>query len=35
MAKKKENTHLISIKNRKAEFEYFLMTKYTAGIVLT
>ena len=24
-----------SIKNRKAEFEYFLLTKYTAGLVLT
>jgi SsrA-binding protein len=26
---------VISIKNRKAEFEYFLLTKYTAGLVLT
>ena len=25
----------ISIKNRKAEFEYFLITKFTAGLVLT
>ena len=25
----------ISIKNRKAEFEYFLLSSYTAGIVLT
>jgi len=25
----------ISIKNRKAEFEYFLLTKFTAGLVLT
>ncbi|MEI6347514.1 MAG: SsrA-binding protein SmpB [Bacteroidota bacterium] len=25
----------IKIKNRKAEFEYFLLTKFTAGIVLT
>jgi SsrA-binding protein len=25
----------ISIKNRKAEFEYFLLTKYTAGLALT
>ncbi|MCL1850676.1 MAG: SsrA-binding protein SmpB [Bacteroidetes bacterium] len=25
----------ISIKNRKAEYEYFLLTKYTAGLVLT
>lgn len=25
----------ISIKNRKAEFEYFLLSKYTAGMVLT
>lgn len=35
MAKKKDLTHLVSIKNRKAEFEYFLQTKYTAGLVLT
>ncbi|MBP7102146.1 MAG: SsrA-binding protein SmpB [Bacteroidales bacterium] len=35
MGKKKENNNIISIKNRKAEFEYFLLTKYTAGIVLT
>jgi SsrA-binding protein len=34
MAKKTKNTQ-ISIKNRKAEFEYFLLTRYTAGIVLT
>jgi SsrA-binding protein len=27
--------HAISIKNRKAEFEYFLLTKFTAGLVLT
>ena len=25
----------ISIKNRKAEYEYFLLAKYTAGLVLT
>jgi len=25
----------VSIKNRRAEFEYFLTTKYTAGLVLT
>ena len=25
----------ISIKNRKAEFEYFLLTSYSAGIVLS
>jgi SsrA-binding protein len=25
----------ISVKNRKAEFEYFLLNSYTAGIVLT
>ena len=25
----------ITIKNRKAEFEYFLLTKFTAGLVLT
>jgi SsrA-binding protein len=34
VAKQEINTR-ITIKNRKAEFEYFLMTKYTAGIVLT
>lgn len=34
MAKQKNN-NVINIKNRKAEFEYFLLTKYTAGIVLT
>ena len=34
MAKQEIKTR-ITIKNRKAEFEYFLMTKYTAGIVLT
>ncbi|MDR0368269.1 MAG: SsrA-binding protein SmpB, partial [Bacteroidales bacterium] len=34
MAKQEIKTQ-ISIKNRKAEFEYFLQTKYTAGIVLT
>lgn len=34
MAKQKNN-NIINIKNRKAEFEYFLLTKYTAGIVLT
>ncbi|MDR1793248.1 MAG: SsrA-binding protein SmpB [Bacteroidales bacterium] len=34
MAKKEKNTQ-ISIKNRKAEFEYFLFARYTAGIVLT
>jgi len=31
----KESNKQINIRNRKAEFEYFLMTKYTAGIVLT
>jgi SsrA-binding protein len=34
MGKRKTNTK-IHIKNRKAEFEYFLGAKYTAGIVLT
>ena len=34
MAQKKQQT-TINIKNRKAEFEYFLSTKYTAGIVLS
>ena len=33
MAKEKQRT--INIKNRKAEFDYFLMEKYTAGLVLT
>lgn len=31
----KANAGSVNIKNRKAEFEYFLSTKYTAGIVLT
>jgi SsrA-binding protein len=34
MPKEKRATN-ISIKNRKAEYEYFLLTKYTAGLVLT
>ena len=34
MSKGKAQT-TISIKNRRAEFEYFLLTKLTAGIVLT
>lgn len=33
MAKRKETT--IKIRNKKAEFEYFLLTTYTAGIVLS
>jgi SsrA-binding protein len=32
---RKETNRQISIRNRKAEFEYFLLTKYTVGIVLT
>jgi len=32
---RKENNRQINIRNRKAEFEYFLLTKYTAGLVLT
>ncbi len=32
---KRETKVQINIKNRKAEFEYFLLTRYTAGIVLT
>ena len=32
---RKETNRQISIRNRKAEFEYFLLTKYTAGLVLT
>jgi len=36
MARKKEKSNTqINIRNRKAEFEYFLLTKYTAGIVLS
>ena len=31
---KSQNNFSISIKNRKAEFEYFLLTTFTAGIVL-
>ena len=31
---KSQNNSSISIKNRKAEFEYFLLTTFTAGIVL-
>ena len=31
----KKKTDEISIKNRKAEFEYFLQNNYTAGIVLS
>jgi SsrA-binding protein len=33
--KKQEKNTQIYIKNRKAEFEYFLLTRYTSGIVLT
>jgi SsrA-binding protein len=33
--RKPEKNAQINIKNRKAEFEYFLLTRYTAGIVLT
>jgi len=32
---KKNVSANIAIKNRKAEFEYFLLTKFTAGLVLT
>lgn len=32
MAKQKDNT--VKIKNRKAEYEYFLLSTFTAGIVL-
>ncbi|MBR4218107.1 MAG: SsrA-binding protein SmpB [Bacteroidales bacterium] len=31
---KSQNNSSISIKNRKAEFEYYLLTSFTAGIVL-
>lgn len=34
MSKKDSNGNNINIKNRKAEFEYFLHTTYSAGIVL-
>ena len=33
MGKRKETT--IKIRNKKAEFEYFLLTTYSAGIVLS
>ena len=33
MAKEKNNTQ-IAIKNRKAEFEYYLLTSFSAGLVL-
>ena len=32
---KNTNPTQIEIKNRKAEYQYFLLTSYTAGIVLT
>lgn len=35
MAKKNEIDAKVKIKYRKADFEYFLLTRYTAGIVLT
>lgn len=36
MAKKKDNIKAsVIIKNRKAEFDYFFLSRYTAGIVLT
>lgn len=35
MAKKKEINYQPTIKNKRAEHEYFLLEKYTAGIVLT
>ena len=31
----KKNTADINIKNRKAEYEYYLVSSFTAGIVLT
>lgn len=34
MAAKKKEQAAVCFKNRKAEFEYFLSTKYTAGMVL-
>lgn len=34
MAKNTTNTQ-IAIKNRKADYQYYLLTSYTAGIVLT
>jgi len=34
MSKNKTNSN-IEIKNRKADYQYFLITSYTAGIVLT
>ena len=36
MANKKNDIKAsVIIKNRKAEFDYFFLTRYTAGIVLT
>ena len=35
MNKKNEIDAKIKIKNRKAEFEYFVLTRYNAGLVLT
>jgi len=34
MSSRKTTTNIL-IKNRKAEFEYFLLSKFTAGLVLT
>jgi SsrA-binding protein len=35
MAEKKEKIKTVNIKNKRAEHDYLLMDKYTAGIVLT
>ena len=35
MGSKNSTYPSIAIKNKRAEFEYFLLTKYTAGLVLT
>ncbi len=35
MAEKKKNTRAVNIKNKRASFDFLLLDKYTAGIVLT
>ena len=35
MAEKKNKTKSVNIKNKRASFDFLLLDKYTAGIVLT
>ena len=35
MAEKKNKTRAVNIKNKRASFDFLLLDKYTAGIVLT